>query len=127
MYDISLFLHIVGSVVVFLLSVTSIFGMMLGWRSSYYSLALSLAAASCFQLLSGTLMFWSVGGGSDLFAFCERIGIYFGITLLVEALLMVRIMQEKSFLLRKRYILWTLSPGIVSVIITIVTSLAIKP
>ena len=118
-YSLFLFAHIFGSIIVAAL-VGSIFYITLRNKAALYrNFALSLGFASCYQLMTGSLLALTASGSHSLFSFCSKIGIYLFFILLAEMLLFMKMKKSESVLFPVRAVFSSITGGIIFVVFAV--------
>lgn len=115
-----LFVHLVGAVIVSIFTFLALVALLTKSSAKYSFYAKSIAISGAFQLVSGSLLGWSIH--SNLFAFCTRIGMYLGVILLTEMVLFMA-MKKYALPFPSFQVASSLSFGVLFVIITIINDL----
>ncbi|NTV31496.1 hypothetical protein HGA91_05985 [candidate division WWE3 bacterium] len=120
MNSILLFFNVIGSIVVFMFAVTSMWAIIMRWSYRLYPLSIALAASVSFQQLTAFALFWVPGSEISFSDYCLRVGVYIFIAVLAELFLVQQMILDKHALFSKRWILFALLPGIISVVCTLI-------
>lgn len=112
-----LLLHILGAISVGVLVLAA--GVSLCKRKVQYQkpLAISIALNTGIQLVSGSLLTLTTQYSESLFSFCNKVGVYIVIVLIVEMLLFKQIHKTQIF--PGKLILSSLTFGMVFVVMTL--------
>jgi hypothetical protein len=116
-----LFVHIIGSLVIGVLIVLTVYAIIQKRASEYRRLALGIAWSSAAQLITGSLLVVTQEQTPSLLVFCSKIGIYMSLVIASEALLFYRMRQEPLKIFPLRTVTSLFSIAMIMIILTITT------
>jgi hypothetical protein len=96
LFGLLLTLHLVGAFILFVLLGRAVYSLISNNISALKPSATSIAWGLAFQLITGSFMALAASNGMSLIAFCNRVVLYVGLTLIVEMMLFFKMRRSQA-------------------------------
>src|SRR3989338_10570909 len=110
--NIMLIAHVVGALVLGIFIVQAVISLLYKKNSSYKPLTIQIGLGAGYQLITGSLLATNIHTMQSLTHFCNRMAIYVGIVVVIEALLLHRMEHEHNWIVPARIAFSSITLGV---------------
>lgn len=119
MQNILLIAHLFGATAIGFLILKTFIQLYKNQSSEYKNSAIQIGASAGYQLATGSLLAFNIQTTQGLLNFCNKMGLYLGIVLLVESILFYRMQKNQNWIAPARFVFSSLSLGLVVTLATV--------
>ncbi len=119
MQNILLIAHLLGAGAIGFFILKAFIQLYKNQSSEYKNSSIQIGMSAGYQLATGSLLALNIQTTQGLLNFCNKMGLYLGIVLLVESILFYRMQKNQSWIAPARFVFSSLSLGIIFTLATV--------